>query len=462
MTQTSSNHKESQKPVLTMMKGWGRTSPTAAQLVPMSVAKDAIKDGGGASARGVIARGLGRSYGDCAQNGGGLVADGPSQSGIIEADLESGAVRASAGTSLDDLMRWFVPLGFFVPVTPGTRFVTVGGAIAADVHGKNHHVAGSWGNHVLSMRLIDGLGNLRELSPTQDPELFWATTGGMGLTGLITGARIRMRTIETSRLRVDTMRAEGLDDLIAAMYEADSTHRYSVAWVDTLARGKKLGRSVLTVGDFASVDDLPVKQRSNPLSYDPTSPLGAPKVMPEFALNRWSVAAFNEMWFRKAPKRRVDELQSIATFFHPLDGVNDWNYIYGRRGFLQYQVIVPDGHEDVLRRLLEQFADSRSPVFLAVLKRFGPEGPSPITFALKGWTLALDIPTDVPGLSALLDGMDEDVAAAGGRIYLTKDSRMSPETFRAMYPKAKDFGRVRDRVDPERKFRSDLSERLGL
>src|SRR5690606_35368463 len=256
----------------------------------------------------------------------------------------------AAGVSSDELLRRIVPAGYFVPVTPGTRYVSTGGALASDIQGKNHHADGALSAHTESIDLVLADSQQVTVGPDQDPELFWATTGGMGLTGLITGARIRMRTIETSRLRVDTMRAEGLDDLIAAMYEADSTHRYSVAWVDTLARGKKLGRSVLTVGDFASVDDLPVKQRSNPLSYDPTSPLGAPKVMPEFALNRWSVAAFNEMWFRKAPKRRVDELQSIATFFHPLDGVNDWNYIYGRRGFLQYQVIVPDGHEDVLRR----------------------------------------------------------------------------------------------------------------
>ena len=214
--------------------------------------------------------------------------------------------------------------------------------------------------------------------------------------------------------------------------------------------------------DFAPVDALPKKLRRDPLAYSPARPVSAPKRFPDTALNRYTVAAFNEMWFRKAPKRRMGEVQSIATFFHPLDGVADWNRIYGPRGFLQYQVIVPDGHEDVIRSLLERFAAARCPVFLAVLKRFGQEGPSPITFALRGWTLALDIPTDVPGLAALLDSMDAEVAAAGGRIYLTKDSRMSPETFRAMYPGAGDFARIRDRVDPTRKFRSDLSVRLGL
>ena len=439
------------------LTGWGRSTFSRAHVARPDTVEQVAQTV--AQAPAVLGRGLGRAYGDAAQCAGGLVI---STDRLQDCSEPAGVMDVAAGVSIHDLLLRSVPAGYFVPVTPGTRYVSMGGALASDIQGKNHHADGALSAHTESMDLVLADGTRVTVTPDSDPDLFWATAGGMVLTGIITVARIRMRPIESSRLRVDTLRAEDLDDLIAAMYEADSTHRYSVAWVDTLARGKKLGRSVLTVGDFASADELPVKQRSNPLAYDPTSPLTAPKVVPELALNRWSVAAFNEMWFRKAPKRRVDELQTIATFFHPLDGVNDWNYIYGKRGFLQYQVIVPDGHEDVLRRLLEQFADSRCPVFLAVLKRFGPEGPSPITFALKGWTLALDIPTDVPGLSALLDGMDEDVAAAGGRIYLTKDSRMSPETFRAMYPKAKEFAVVRDRVDPERKFRSDLSERLGL
>ena len=283
----------------------------------------------------------------------------------------------AAGVSIDEILRRSVPAGYFVPVTPGTRYVSVGGALASDIQGKNHHADGALSAHTESIDMVLASGDQVTIGPDADPELFWATAGGMGLTGLITGARLRMRPIESSQLLVDTTRAEDLDDLIAAMYEADAHARYSVAWVDTLATGRKLGRSVLTIGDFASVADLPAKQRGNPLAYSPAKPLPAPKVMPNQALNRWTVAGFNEMWFRKAPKRKTGELQSIATFFHPLDGVADWNHIYGSRGFLQYQVIVPDGQEDVIRRLLEQFAGARCPVFLAVLKRFGPEGPSP-------------------------------------------------------------------------------------
>lgn len=439
------------------LTGWGRCTRSQAHVAYPADATEAAALVAGAGS--VLGRGLGRAYGDAAQNAGGLVI----ATDLLQDRSAPGPVmNIAAGVSIDDLLRQIVPAGYFVPVTPGTRYVTLGGALASDIQGKNHHADGALSAHTESIDLVLADGQQVTVTPNQDAELFWATAGGMGLTGLIAGARIRMRPIESSQLLVDTTRAHDLDDLISAMYDADSTHRYSVAWVDTLATGRALGRSVLTVGDFAAVVDLPAKQRNAPLAYSPSKPLTAPITMPNLALNRWSVAAFNEMWFRKAPKRRLGELQSIPTFFHPLDGVADWNRIYGSRGFLQYQVIVPDGYEDLLRSMLERFASARCPVFLAVLKRFGPEGPSPITFALKGWTLALDIPTDVSGLGRLLDGMDDEVAQAGGRIYLTKDSRMSPATFRAMYPKAKDFERVRDRVDPQRKFRSDLSERLRL
>lgn len=439
------------------LTGWGRSTWSQATVARPSTAEQAAELVGSAAA--VLGRGMGRAYGDAAQCAGGLVI---ATDALQQCSPPGPVMDIGAGVSIDELLRRIVPAGYFVPVTPGTRYVSIGGALASDIQGKNHHADGALSAHTETIDLVLADGRRVTVGPDQDPELFWATTGGMGLTGLITGARIRMRPIETSQLLVDTTRAEDLDDLIAAMYEADTTHRYSVAWVDTLASGRRLGRSVLTVGDFAQVDDLPAGQRATPLAYTPSAPIAAPTRMPNALLNRFTVAAFNEMWYRKAPKRKLDELQSIATFFHPLDGVAQWNRVYGPRGFLQYQVIVPDGQEDLVRALLERFSAARCPVFLAVLKRFGPEGPSPITFALKGWTLALDIPTDVPGLNALLDSMDEQVAAAGGRIYLTKDSRMSPETFRAMYPKAKDFQRLRDRVDPDRVFRSDLSVRLGL
>lgn len=442
---------------LQTLTGWGRSTASQAHVVrprSLSQCQELV-----ASAPAVLGRGLGRSYGDAAQSAGGLVISTERLQDCGEPDA---VMDVGAGVSIHDLLRRIVPAGYFVPVTPGTRYVTMGGALASDIHGKNHHADGALSDHTESIDLVLASGECVTVDPQIDPDLFWATTGGMGLTGLITGARMRMRSIDTSQLLVDTSRVENLDDLFAAMHAADAHARYSVAWVDTLATGRKLGRSVLTMGDFAGVADLPPKRRRDPLAYTPTKPLPAPRTVPNTTLNRFTVAGFNEAWFRKAPKDRQGELQSIATFFHPLDGVAGWNYIYGSRGFLQYQVVVPDGREDLIRRMLEQFASSKCPVFLAVLKRFGSAGPSPLTFPLRGWTLALDVPTDVPGLHDLLDGMDGYVAAAGGRIYLTKDSRMSPETFRAMYPRTQEFQVVRDRVDPQRKFRSDLSVRLGL
>jgi decaprenylphospho-beta-D-ribofuranose 2-oxidase len=361
-----------------------------------------------------------------------------------------------AGVTIDDLLQISVPQGWFVPVTPGTRFVSMGGAFAADIHGKNHHRDGTFSRHVeqIEMVLADG----SQVSARPGDPLFAATAGGMGLTGIITSVTLRMLPIETSRMKVDTRRIRDLDSLLAAMTAADEKATYSVAWVDTLARGKNLGRAVLTTGEHAQRTDLPA--RSEPLAYSARQRLATPAWMPDWTLNRLSVAAFNELWFRKAPKRREAELQSIPAFFHPLDGVRDWNRIYGTRGFLQYQFVVEDA--DVVRHALQEVSAARCPVFLAVLKRFGPANSSPLSFPMTGWTLALDIPTSVPGLSELLDGLDEHVLAAGGRIYLAKDSRLDPRHVAAMYPRLAEFRVVRDHVDPQRRWRSDLSHRLGL
>ncbi|MEZ5309221.1 MAG: FAD-binding oxidoreductase [Microthrixaceae bacterium] len=444
-----------------LLCGWGRTAPTSAYLVPVPVAADAVKDGSGPSERGVVARGLGRSYGDCAQNGGGVVADGRSISGIIEANLEAGTVRALAGTSLDDLMTWFVPLGLFVPVTPGTRFVTVGGAIAADVHGKNHHVKGSWGSHILSMRLIDGLGNLRELSPSKDPELFWATIGGMGLTGIVIDATIQMTRVESAYLSVDTDRTEDLDEVMNLMIEGDEFYDYSVAWIDLVAKGKHMGRSILEHGHFATAEQARAAGHRKPLNYSTHQLGGPPDIFPSGLLNPLTVRAFNEFWYRIAPKQRRGHISTIEGFFHPLDMINDWNRMYGPRGFLQWQTVLPDSATEVLRRSIERISGSGASSFLAVLKRFGPGNAAPLSFPTTGWTLALDIPVSV-GLDRLLDELDEMITEAGGRIYLAKDSRVRPELIPTMYPRLDEWREIRDQSDPHRRFQSDMGRRLGL
>lgn len=443
------------------LTGWGRTAPTRADLVPVRGEDDvrAVLAQGGP--RGVVARGLARSYGDAAQNAGGSVLDMTGADRVLDADPVTGEVEVEAGVSLDRLMTLFVPQGWFVPVTPGTRYVTVGGAIAADIHGKNHHRAGSFAQHVAWVDLLLADGTVRRVGPDRDADLFWATAGGMGLTGVILRARVRMKPIESSRLVVDTDRTPDLDSLMNLLAGTDHLYDYSVAWIDCVAKGRRMGRSVLTRGRFARREELPARQQADPLRYSGAVRLSVPDVFPPGLLNVATVSAFNELWYRKAPRRRRDQLQSIPAFFHPLDGVGAWNRIYGPRGFVQYQFTVPFGQEAAMREALERISGSGHASFLAVLKRFGPGNPGLLSYPSPGWTLALDIPV-VTGLAALLDRLDELVVAAGGRIYLAKDSRVRPELFARMYPELDRFRAVRERVDPHGVFTSDLARRLAL
>lgn len=442
--------------VAAQLSGWGRTMPTVAQLVnahsPTQIA-ELIRQ---ADSRGILARGLGRSYGDAAQSGGATVIDMTTMTGF-RLDADTMTVTADAGASIDEILRKIVPRGFFVPVSAGTRIITVGGAIAADIHGKNHHRDGSFGAHVVELTLIDGLGVTQTLTPKDSK--FWATIGGMGLTGVITSATFTVIPIQSSYITVDTERGKDLDSVMSSMLERDHEYRYTVAWIDSVSA---TGRGVITRGDHATLDQCQVDGIKNPESYNPKNIATAPGIVPTGALNKWTVQAFNEGWFRKHPKQRVGELQRIGAFFHPLDGVQEWNRVYGPRGFLQYQFQVPDSAGDLVATALGKLREIGAPSFLTVLKRFGPGNRGPLSFPQSGWTLAADLPAGIPGLGRTLDQLDELISTQGGRLYLAKDSRQSPANFANTYPRLDEWRGIRDTMDPNHVFASDLSRRLEI
>jgi len=441
------------RPAVTLLGGWGRRPVSAGFLrFPASVAELAP----GGSPRGAIARGAGRSYGDAALNAGGVVYATDRFDGFT-VDAAAGTVTAGAGVTLEAILRVIVPAGWFLPVAPGTRHVTVGGALAADVHGKNHHRDGAFSDHVECFTLACGDGTLRVVRPGEDA--FRATAGGMGLTGVVVAVTLRLLPIATSRMVVETVRVGDLDELMATVVAAEGRFRYVVAWVDVAAGGRSLGRGVVTGGDHAPVSALPAGV--DPLAYRPGRGVPVPDLVPSGLLGWPVVRCFDALWFRRAPRRRGGEVQGIDRFFFPLDGLRRWNRLYGRRGFLQYQVAVPEGAGEVIVRIVGELARRRFPVPLAVLKRLGP-GHGLLSFPIAGWTLAVDLPVGVPGLAPVLDRFDEEVAAVGGRLYLAKDARARAEVVAAMYPELGRWRAVRDRLDPVGGWRSDLARRLEL
>ncbi|MFF1507629.1 FAD-binding protein [Streptomyces sp. NPDC058326] len=444
------------------LSGWGRTAPSLARVYRPrghAEAADAVRACG---PRGVIARGLGRAHGDAAQNAGGTVLDMTGLDRILAVDTTAGLVDCEAGVTLHRLTEALLPLGWFVPVTPGTRYATVGGAVAADAHGANQHVSGSFGRHVTALRLLTADGEIRTVLP--GTPLFDATTGGLGLTGVILSATLRLLPVETSLVSVDTERARDLDDLMDRLTATGHRHRYSVALIDLRARGAATGRAVLTRGDHAPYDALPRRHRARraPLAFRPARLPAPPPYVPGALLGRTGVGLLNELRYRAAARESTGHLRSLDGFLHPLDGIPHWNRLYGREGFVPYRFVVPYGQEEVLRRVVRRIADRRLPAFRATLQHFGAGGPGPLSFALPGWTLALGLPTGLPGLGAFLDTLDEEVAGAGGRVCLAEDSRVRPETLTAMYPRLDEFRALRAALDPRSLFTSDLSRRLGI
>jgi FAD/FMN-containing dehydrogenase len=439
------------KPTHETLSGWGNCPrvgcevlrPTRAARLRSLVLKS--------DPRHLIARGHGRSYGDPAINEGLGVVDMNALNRFITFDQTTGLLTAEAGVSYADLVDVLLPRGWFPMVTPGTKFVTLGGAIAADVHGKNHHRDGSFNACVRAFTLLAPTGEVLTCSRQDNPEVFWATLGGMGLTGFIQAATIQLRKVASPYMDVTTTRVGNLDAMLEHFTKTDDNFTYSVAWIDCLAKGDKLGRGVVLQGEHAlgTVGACPVK-RSKSVPFD----------FPSFALNSLSVRAFNGVYYATHPtgKQRED----VNTYFYPLDAVHHWNRIYGRRGFVQYQPVFPEADGDKgVRALIERLAKAKRSSFLAVLKRMGEHETGPLGFPVKGLTLAVDLPR-APGIDAFLSELDKLVLDHGGRVYLAKDASMSEQTFKQMYPRLDEFKQIKQRVDPRGVLSSDQSRRLGI
>lgn len=408
----------------------------------------------------LIARGLGRSYGDAAVNGGAGVVDHTLLNRFIEFNAEAGVITAEAGLSLDELISVALPRGWFPLVTPGTRFVTLGGAVAADVHGKNHHADGSFNTCVRSFDLLTPNGEVLACSRESHPEVFWATLGGMGLTGFILTVTIQLLRVASAQIDVTTTRVNNLDAMLEHFDKTDEDHRYSVAWIDCLARGEKLGRGVVMQGEHAAAPPAKTDNDTSILRVPRRSTKSVPMNFPGFALNAMSVKAFNAVYYRRHPSGKSSE--PYDTFFYPLDAVHHWYRVYGRRGFVQYQPVFPesDGSAGV-RAVLERLVEAKRSSFLAVLKRMGDHPVGPLGFPLPGLTLAVDMPR-APGLEAFLQELDKVVLDHGGRLYLAKDACMSAKMFEAMYPRLDEFQAVRARLDPSGLLSSTQARRLGI
>lgn len=439
------------------LSGWGKYPAVACKVTRPERLKSV---GEALDPSGTIARGLGRSYGDTAINDDGVVIDLTRIDRYLMFDEETGTLECEAGVSLEAILRDFVPRGYLPRITPGTKFVTVGGCIANDIHGKAHHVDGTFANCVESMRVLTASGEVVTASRTENSDLFWASFGGIGLLGIILSAEIRLRPVETSYFEQHAIPVRNLDEMLDALAEYDAKFPYSLGWIDPLATGKRLGRGVLTVGDHARRADLPTSLQRDPLATKPPSPLVVPFDMPDWTLNGATIRVLNRVM--EQILGAASDFAHYEKFFYPLDFVGEWNRGYGSRGFTQYQFVIPfeDGREN-LRVILDRIARSGFLPFLNVLKRFGPQGDGHLSFPHPGYTLAIDFPI-APGLEQFLHGLDRLVLEAGGRVYLAKDAFTTAESFARMYPRLREWREVKAKWDPDGVFTSNQARRVGL
>lgn len=430
------------------LTAWGRYPVIEAEPLNVSgwgALSAAVKSDGS-----LIAYGNGRSYGDSALSA--RFVPMRRFDRMFSFNETTGLLTCEAGVLLSEIIETFLPRGWFLKVTPGTKLITIGGAIASDVHGKNHHVEGCFSACVESFKLMTADGAIVGCSRSENRELFLATCGGMGLTGIILEASFYLKKVASQWINQRTVKTKNLAETFAA-FEANAHEPYSVAWIDCLQKGDALGRCLLMAGDFASEGDLAYREKPK---------LTVPFEFPSFALNTFSVKAFNALYYGKARSGETAAKVGVDTFFYPLDAINDWNRIYGRGGFTQYQFILPKATSfEGLQKILSAIAQSGQGSFLAVLKLYGPANENYLSFPLEGYSLALDFKI-APGLFELLDRLDAIVLEHGGRIYLTKDVRVSAENFQKGYPMIEQFRAVKKRFDPQGRFASLQSQRVGL
>lgn len=433
-----------------LIHGWGRYPIVDAAVHAPSTRTTASAVLSNAICPSIIARGMGRSYGDSAL--GSQVFSTEHLNLLLAFDEVNGVVRCGAGITLAELLEVFVPRGWFLPVTPGTKFVSVGGAIASDVHGKNHHLDGCFSEYVECFDLLLTTGEIVTCSKTRHADLFHASCGGMGLTGIIVAASLRLKSIRSTLIEQTTLKADNLAEALS-LFEMHHDTPYSVAWIDCLATGSAMGRSLVMLGKHADSGEL-IHQSKRPLSV--------PIDMPAQLLNRFSVKAFNTLYYHRIQSRQSTQRVHYEPFFYPLDGIHHWNRLYGKRGFTQYQFVLPKaaGREGI-HAILKKITESRRGSFLAVLKVFGKENANFLSFPIEGYTLALDFKIE-DGLFELLEELDAMVLAHGGRIYLAKDARMSEQTFKRSYPRWEALQDIRVRYGAQGKFASRQSQRLGL
>jgi len=443
------------------VSGWGRYPVVQTQLMrpekvsALTAIVTAVEDAK------LLARGAGRSYGDAALNARGYTVLTERLNRMLAFDSESGVLRCEAGVTLEEVLAVFLPRGWFPTVTPGTKFVTVGGLICCDVHGKNHHRDGSFSGCVKNVKMVLASGDEAECSPVANKDLFWATAGGMGLTGMVVEAEFALRRVESAYIRLRSIKSANLDETMALLEEHDAKYRYSVAWIDCLASKGSLGRSIVLLGDHATLNDLDGEQRRHPFRVKRKPQVSVPFDMPSALLNRYSMTCFNSLYYGRQFSKDAQSIVDYDSYFYPLDVILQWNRMYGQKGFVQYQCVIPPADSrKALIELLTRCSTSGRGSFLSVIKRFG-EQQGLLSFPTPGYTITLDFPVK-PGLWEFLNELDQIVLKYGGRVYLAKDARLSPDGLRQMYPELPRWLAVKAALDPDNLFSSSLAERLKL